>query len=202
MLFRSDIDPEKAKEAQAKLQELEDKKLLDEGKVEELIAARTARMRADFDNQTAAFNEKIKIASGERDAAHSKLSEVLIDNALRTAAVKAKVRTTAMEDIVLRGQKIWRLKDGVPVPMVGDLVQYGTDPNKPMTMDEWVDGLSKDAPHLFEPSGGGGAQNNPNSGQRGNMRILSREEARNPAIYRAAKEQAEKAGIQLQIASD
>jgi hypothetical protein len=46
-----DLDPEKARAALSKLQELEDKKLLDAGEIDKLIAAKTERMQADHTAQ-------------------------------------------------------------------------------------------------------------------------------------------------------
>ena len=51
----SDIDPAKAKEAMQKLQDMQDKKLIDSGQIDELLKARTERMQADFDGKIAAF---------------------------------------------------------------------------------------------------------------------------------------------------
>lgn len=197
-----DIDPEKARQAQEELQKLNDKKLLDEGKVEELLKARTERMKADYETKIAAFNAKIGGLEKQVSASEGRLSEVLIDNALRTAAVKAKVRPAAVDDVILRGQRIWGLKNGAPIPMKGDQVLYGKDPNQAMTMDEWIGGLATEAPHLFEPSSGGGTTNQ-NAGNSGGKTIhLSREEAKDPAKYRAARDKAVKEGLEFSIAQE
>ena len=46
------IDPEEVERVKLELQEIKDKKLLEEGNLEELLAQRTERMRQDFDAHT------------------------------------------------------------------------------------------------------------------------------------------------------
>lgn len=154
-----DLDPDKAREALKKIQELEDKKLIDAGKLDEVLNQRTERMRADHENQIGAFRKSTETLTKERDVLSSQLSELLIDNALKDAAVKAGVKPTAIADAVLRGKQLYRLKDGKPVPMRGENIVYGKNPNEPMPMEEWLSGMATEAPHWFEESNGGGAGN-------------------------------------------
>ena len=152
-----DLDPVKAREALKKLQELEDKKLIDSGKIDELLAQRTERMQADHNNQVAAFKKNIDNLTKDRDQSTARLSELLIDNALRAAATKAGVKATAIEDAVLWGKQLYRIKDGNPVPMRGDAIVYGKNPQEPMPMEEWLGTMIGEKPHWFEESAGGGA---------------------------------------------
>ncbi len=193
-----DIDPERAREAQKKLDEIEEKNLLDAGKVDELVAVKVERMKTDYENQITAFNKRIAGLEDENRGHHSRLSELLIDSAIREVALANGVKKAALPDVISRGKQVWTLKDNVPTPMKGDQILYGKDPNKPLQMDEWVTGLQQEAAHLFEPSSGGGAQNT----QQGNSRVvrISREDARVTSKYRAAREQAAKLGVELQIA--
>ena len=68
----------------------------------------------------------------------------------------------------------------------GDQVIYGKDPNKPISIDEWVSGLQQDAPNLFKMSAGAGTP--PSSGGTSNAKVvrLSREEAKDPQTSRGA----------------
>jgi len=197
-----DIDPDKARDAQKKLQDLEDKQMMDEGKVEELFKKRTERMVADFENQKIAFNNQIKTLNGANQSLTGELSELLIDGSLRQAAIKAGVHEAAVEDVVLRGRGVWKLVDKKPTPMNGENIIYGKDPNQIITMEEWISGLQPVAPHLFKPTGGGGSPAGDASKGTGGGKVirLSREEAKDPLKYRAAKEQAAKAGTTIEIA--
>lgn len=187
-----DTDPAKAREALAKLQELEDKKLIDEGKVEELLRSRTERLVKDFE-------QKLADRDGKLTAAEKRLAELVIDNELRAVGASKKVRAEAMEDFLERGRKVYRLVDGKAVPMQGDQVVFGKKPNEPMSMDEWADSLTPKAPHLFEGSSGGGANNSGGGGGPRGPHTISKEDAKDRHKYAAASAAAAKAGQSLEI---
>lgn len=196
------LDPVKAREALARVQELEDKKLIDEGKFEELVKARTDRLQQTHQEQLNEYQKKLKEHEGSISKLTEELSTERIDNQLTLHATKAGVRPTALTDVILRARRVWKLVDGQPVPMNGDSLVYGKDPSKPMPMEEWLDTLRKgDGAHLFEGSGGGGAAN---AGGQSNGRdvTLTRDQARDPQAYRAARAQAEKQGGVVTIAGD
>jgi hypothetical protein len=200
-----DTDPAKAREALQQLQELEEKALIGDlppniqAAVDKIVEARVQRQSAEFKTREDSLN-------GENGTLKTKLEELLIDNAIRSEAVKAKVVGTAVEDAVLLGKATFKLnKEGVPVPMEADgkTIRYSAkDATKPMSMEEWLADRAKDRAHWFEPSGGGGAQT-PGKGptSSGKVMTISKEEAKDPNAYRAAKDAAQKAGQSLQIAS-
>lgn len=199
-----DLDPVKAREALAMVQQLADKKLLDEGKVDELIAARTAAMTADHENQVKAFKGQLS----EKDAAlanvTSELEKLTIHTALRTLALEKGVRKEALDDVIARftvtgvdGIK-WGLKDGKVVAMKGDQIAYGKDASSSMPFDEGLALLTTRAPHLFEPSQGSGAAN-AGRGTGSGGHTISSEAAKDPQQYQAARAAAEKAGQTLTV---
>jgi hypothetical protein len=150
--------PEEVKKMQARIQEIEDKKLIEAGKLDELVSQKTERMRADFENQLTALKKAVDEKELTLTQAHNRLSEVLIDSEI-TKAVTAVggVRKDAMQDILARGRRIWKLEDGKPVPKEGDRILYGKDGKEPITFDEWAQVLVASAPFLFEPNSGSGA---------------------------------------------
>lgn len=153
-----DLDPEKARAALEKLHELEEQDLLDAGKIDELLARRTEQMRLDMEGKMQAQQDVINTLTGDRDNYQRKLSDVLIDGAITNVAAQAKVRNTAIEDVVNRGRSVFKLIDGVPTPVDSNgKTIYGKDAKEPMTMDEWMGTLNQSAPHLFEASSGSGA---------------------------------------------
>lgn len=153
-----DLDPDKARAAQARLQELEDKKLLDEGKVEELLAQRTQRMAKDHEAQVKALKAQLEEAQAQGTELSGQLQKVLVEGAIRDAAVKNGVRPTAVTDVLMRGNSLFKLDGETPVPRdpKGEIIR-GKNGVDPMSIDEWFGSLQADAPHLFEPSNGGGA---------------------------------------------
>lgn len=186
------LDPVKAREALKTIHDLEEKNLLGEGKFEEAVAARVQRLANESKTQVDTLTKQVATLTGQ-------LEEALIDNGIRSAASKARVRDEAVEDAVLLGKRVFRLKDGKPVPMNGEEVIYGKEANKPMTIEEWLGDRSKDRQHWFQPSNGTGADPNAAGQRTGNAVMLTREQARDPHKWRAAKEQAEKAGVPMQV---
>ncbi|MBM2883918.1 hypothetical protein JFK97_05900 [Chromobacterium phragmitis] len=144
-----DVDIDKYRELVERDQKERDKKLIDAGQFEQLLSERTAAMKADFDKQ-------IKAAGDEKAKLSGQLEGLLIDSAIRDAAAKTGVRSTAVDDVLLRGRAMFRLVDGKATAMNGDAPQFGKD-GSPLGIAEWVSGLTESAPHLFEPSSGTGA---------------------------------------------
>jgi len=201
-----DMDPEKAREALKRIQELEDKKLLDEGKVEELIQARTDRMKKDHESQVTAFQTQLKEKDTRISTLGGRLRTLVLDGSIRDEALKAGVKPEHVEDVISRmtmrgidGVR-WDLEDDEKiVAKAGDQIKFGKDATKPMPIGEGLELLREKVPGFFAASSGGGAQSG--ARQVGNAFVISAEDAKDPNKYRAAREQATKAGQPLQIAA-
>jgi len=155
------LDPAKAREAMEKLQMLNEKKLIEAGKLDEVLEQRTTRMRSDYEGQIQALQNSLEQQMNDTKTFKSKLTEVVIDNSLQAAASKvASVRPGAMQDIISRGRSVWSINDdGTPVPTGRDgKVMYGKDGKTMLSMDEWAQSLVEEAGYLFEQSSGGGAR--------------------------------------------
>ena len=122
--------------------DLKDKKLIDEGKIDELLEERTKSMREEHNNA-------LEGMKGEQSNLTKKLEHLLIDNAVRDSALKAGVVDTAIDD-VKEGQAVPHDKDGNII--------FGNGNSDPMSVNEWVKGLTESAPHLFNASTGSGSQ--------------------------------------------
>lgn len=151
-------DPAEIEKMKKKIQALDDKQLLEAGKLDELVLQRTERMRLDYDNQI----KELKKALEERDvkltSTNQRLSEVLIDGEITRAINSVGVpKKEAFRDILARGRETWKLEDGKPVPKEGDRLLFGKDGKEALTFEEWAQAMLITAPFLFEPSGGGGA---------------------------------------------
>ena len=132
--------------------DLKDKKLIDEGKIDELLEERTKSMREEHNNA-------LEGMKGEQSSLTKKLEHLLIDNAVRDSAIKAGVVDTAIDDVVLRSQSIFSVKEGQAVPHDKDgNIIFGNGNSDPMSVNEWVKGLTESAPHLFNASTGSGSQ--------------------------------------------
>jgi hypothetical protein len=124
---------------------------VDEEAIKAQIESRTTRMREEHEREVQGLSEKLNSTS-------SRLSKLLVDNAVSEAALKSGVMDTALEDVLRRAKEVFRVVDGVVVPQNrdGDTI-YGKDGVRPLTQDEWLSDLRNNAPHLFKPSKGGGA---------------------------------------------
>lgn len=145
------IDLEEYSTLKAKAQKQRDKKMIDAGKVDELVEERVTAMRAEYDTQ-------INDLTTKNESANRQLETLLIDNELRSAAAKAGVTSEAVDDVLLRGRAAFKLVDGQAMPhdTTGSVI-YGKDGTTPMSVNDWVKNLSQSASHLFTSSQGSGS---------------------------------------------
>jgi hypothetical protein len=146
------IDPEEVRKLAEEKRRLEEAAQLKAGEFDKVLAARLQAAKGEHDKQLAAV-------TGERDALHTRLSAIQIDQAVVTEASKRGLRASAIPDITARARGAFRLVDGSPTPFEADgkTVRAGKDGVAPMNLAEWVDTLVSDAPHLFEANAGGGS---------------------------------------------
>ena len=151
------IDLEKYDELRKKEKEIHDKKLLDQGKVDELIAHRTEEMKKKFTNEIQERDSKI-------GTLESQLGDLQINQVVMAAATKKKALTGAIPDIIMRAKQIFILEDGKVTPKKDGETWIGDDGVTPISITEWVDRLSVEASHLFQGSTGSGASNSSGGG--------------------------------------
>lgn len=144
------IDPGEARTLKERADLLDDKKLVDAGKMDELVNQRTEAMRKQHEEETAEKDKRIR-------ATESQLSRLTIDQALISAGAKLGLRPEANDDLVYRGRNIFELKDGAPVATGEDGKPIYDEKSEPLSIAAYVEKLTKNAPHLFQESSGGGA---------------------------------------------
>lgn len=145
-----DIDPVEYRKLKAEFDKL--KKASDnKPDVDAVVAERVAAMREELGAQlTELTNTNMTLKT--------QLGSLLIDSAVKDAAVKHGALGVAMDDLLLRARSSFQVEDGVAVmkDAKGHTV-YDKDGSTPMSVDSWIKGLKKTAVHLFVmPSGGGG----------------------------------------------
>jgi len=150
------VDPEKYKTLSKREKEIMEGKLIEQGKLDEVVGERVKGMKTEYDGKITELTNKLKTSDG-------RLASVLIDSSVKSAAIALGVLPTAVDDVVLRAKSVFQIRDGeaVAVNDRGDVI-YGTDPSKPLSIDEWVKALKTKAGHLFEGMRGSGA---PGSGR-------------------------------------
>lgn len=181
-----DVDPAKYKEMLAQLEDEDDKRLLKDNKLEDLITKRTEKMKKQLEGERdAALNEsKAEKTRREKYEAH------VMENHIRTAAIKAGMHASAMEDAILRAGKIFTLDENVQAVRLGSDGKpvYGKDGKTPYNAAEWVEEMKKEAPHWF-PAGSSGGGSGGDKGGSGGAKTMKR------ADFDAIKDPAEKAKI-------
>ncbi|HMP82701.1 MAG TPA: hypothetical protein PKA41_08380 [Verrucomicrobiota bacterium] len=161
------IDPDEVRKLAAEKQRLEEERQLKAGELDKVVESRVKSLKADWDKQ-------LSTVTAERDSLTSRLTAIQIDQGVITAATKRGLRPTAIPDITARARIVFKLVNGAPRAFEADgtTVRYGRDGVTPMTLEEWVDAQTSDAPHLFESNAGGGAASNPAGGGTGSNRSV------------------------------
>ncbi len=150
------------------------------------------------------LQERIRHLEEELAAKNKRLAEEVLERGLREAVSKVgEVFKDAWPDVIARGKELFSIDEqGSPVARnADDSVRYGKDGLTPLGFEEWAQGLLAEAPHLFKASAGSGGTGGQGqgAGQGGNPVVISKEQARNPLLYRRAKERAARLGSELII---
>jgi anion-transporting ArsA/GET3 family ATPase len=177
------VDPNKYKEAiQAleKLQTLEEKDLLKDGKVDEVIESRVNKRIQQLKQESQTQIEALTAAQ-RKEAEKAKkyltdLAKQMIDGQAAQAVQKyGQPKTTAMDDIINRARAEWEPQetdDGLTIKSKA----YDEEGQPYKSMDEWAKSLPKRAPHFFEASTGSGASGNRRGGAAGGKQKISLDE--------------------------
>jgi hypothetical protein len=144
------IDPTKHAELIEIQRKIAEKELVDKGDVEGLVSLRVNTMKQDLEGQ-------LKTAKEGSEAATRQLSQLLILDAVKSAGIANGALPSALDDLALRANLAFVVENGVPVMKQDGKIVYGKDAQTPMTPTEWVIGLRKTAPHLFQGFNGSGA---------------------------------------------
>lgn len=102
-------------------------------------------------------NERLKRQfgelEGERDNLSGEIRDIKITGEMQRAAATLGVRSTAIDDVLMYGPKLFELDDeGTPRTRDG----VGVTPG--LAVGEWFKERKADRPHWFEPSNGAGSQ--------------------------------------------
>ena len=141
------IDPEEYTRLKEEAEARDKKKMLDAGKVDELLEKQKAQLEEKSSKDIAAL-------TAERDELSTLNRKLLLTDVLKAEALKNAAHETALGDIVSRAD-VWQLQDGKPVAVDGEgtpILKEG----RHITMTEWLTDLQTSAPHLFKTSSGGG----------------------------------------------
>lgn len=196
------IDPAEAVAAVEKMQAIQEKKLIDEGDIEKVVAQRVEahvkQLKSNYEGQIEQLTSNLEEVNGKYSNTRNQLQTVVIDSELTTAINNTgNARKGAMQDLLRRGREVFVLsEDGKPVPMQGENVMYGKDGKNPMSMDEWAQSVVLDAPYLFEDSAGGGAKGGKGGSDKGAGRIV---DGSDPHLGGASLEEIASGEVEVQV---
>lgn len=151
------VDVEEVRRLKDQQQQLKDKKLIDAGKIDELLEQKLSPIKTAFESQ-------LKAATDRNGELNLQLERMAIDDQLTKIGIERGIQPTAIDDFQYRGRQLFKLKDGKVVPLAPDGTIKRNAKGDQLSMTEWVEQLSTEAPHLFKPSSGGGASNNSGKG--------------------------------------
>lgn len=127
-------------------------KLSDE-QIEEIVSRRIARQLGPVERERDQLKTKLVEVEGERDQLRGTIQTSDLHSQLRAAAVAAKVQDTAIEDVLVFGERVFKFdEDGALVPKEGSKLAAGVTPG------EWIESLRESKPHLFPMSTGSGSR--------------------------------------------
>ncbi len=180
-----DFDFDAATEALEFLENNKDAQLIKDGRVEELIEKKTSALRSDHEAIVGELNSKLKEAMSRGDKYENLYRTKMVEDALREAAVKAKVRPEAITDILLHGRNIFSLADDGSIEARGDDGKLlKTEDDKVLTTTNWIESLKKTSPHYWPDSRGVGADGGGIRGDDLAAAIARAAESGNHAEYR------------------
>lgn len=152
------IDAAKYNELLGLEKRLTDKELIEAGKVEEVVNNRIKGLKSEHEQQLNSLTTELTSKS-------SQLENILIDSTVRVKALENGVLRSAVDDVLLRAKQSFKIVDGQAIPHQDGKIVYGKDGVNPMSVDEWINTLAKNASHLFEQNRGGGAQGSNSTGR-------------------------------------
>jgi hypothetical protein len=147
-------------------QRVDDGTLSESGKIEEVLAERTKKMRETHEEELRRLASEGSTWKNQYETVTDQLKGVQIDNFIRSAIhdPKSGARAEAESHILLEARKVFKIDGEKIIPKNGDSTIYGSDGATPMSPVEWMKTLQKQMPYLFKESNGGGANGGNMSG--------------------------------------
>lgn len=138
---------------------VDDGKLSQSEKIEEVLTERTKTMRETHEQELRRLASESSKWKNDYETVTEQLKGVKVDNYIRAAIhdPKSGARAEAESHILLEARKVFKIEGDKIIPKNGDSTIYGNDGASPMSPVEWMKTLQKQMPYLFKESTGGGA---------------------------------------------
>lgn len=153
--YKDISDPEEALRAIQLISGNEEVRLLAEGKFDEVVQRRLSSATVEYEEQINELNTKFESSEMGKTKYQSLYTELVIDNSLKQAALKAGVLPAALEDILNKGRAIFGLNEEDERTVEardknGKLLK--TEDEKILTPENWIETLKKVSPHYWPAS--------------------------------------------------
>lgn len=152
------IDKDTLKNYMERLKNDEETRLIAEGKIDEVMARRTDRMRETYQSQIEERAKALEDANARFQRLEQEFNQSKIEAAVRDAATAAKVEPTAIDDVLARARSHFTLIEGRLVSKdqhTGE-IRIGADGKSPYSPVDFMEDLKKSAPHFWPRSTSGG----------------------------------------------
>jgi hypothetical protein len=116
--------------------------------IETLVQNRVSQMKQTLEAQISEREEALR-------KTNSRLEDVLIADAVKAAAMNHAVVPTAIDDVLARARRQFKVEEGKVVSVNSS----GDSSGQPLTIESFVAGLKQNASHLFAKSEGTGTFN-------------------------------------------
>ena len=150
------IDVNVVRDMMAKFDKDGDAALIAAGKIDEVIAKRTEKLKTEYERRVEA--ERKNTESAQSTAA--KYRQRVLDNNIRAAAAKAGLHSHAIDDALFRARTMFTINEEGEAVQLDDsgTVILGKDGKSPFSPTEWLEDMKDKAPHWYPAgSSGGGA---------------------------------------------
>jgi hypothetical protein len=150
------LDAEAAKEALKFLENNEDAQLIKDGKIEELLDRRTSTLRTDHEAVVEDLSTNLIEEKESKKKYKGLYQSKLLDDALTSAAIVAKVLPSAIADVLLNGKNIFSVADdGTIEARDKDGKIRKTDDGKVLDTSIWLNDRKTTSVHWWGMSEGG-----------------------------------------------
>jgi len=160
----ADLDPEQiAKDAdelaEARIRLENGDGQVDEDKIEALVAARVATKVAPLERDIRKLTEENGELVNTNTEYATKETNRTISDAVRSAASETKVVTTAMDDVLMLGERVFEVQEDGSVTTKDGI---GATPG--VNAETWLAEMQEKRPHWWPAAQGGGANGGGNAG--------------------------------------
>ena len=162
-----DIDPEKARAAFEKLKKLDESKLIDEGKLEDVVNQRVADREAAAALKEGELQRDRDKVTAEKDQLHQELTRRIMSDAIRDKALSKRFGVKPAKVGLINMLAEHGDHEGVRWALNEKREMVATKNGQPafshkkageaLGLDEWLEGILKENPEFQLTSSGGGA---------------------------------------------